>query len=220
MSTAKKKDKMVPLPLRVPESVAKELKTEAKEKGQPVSKIALSRIQHHQNSLTPELMVHLQNIVNTAANSQYIASKASLSDNKMADVSGADLVIQAGYNPLAGIVVITKMPGSSLEALTGKPANSERAMYLYDYLAYNYPSKVKAGYGCQEYTRFLNYANPIVQERNSNSKKLAKFNKEQEKNKTARAKSLANYKATGMSGWDTSYNVLKALMESSETSQK
>ncbi len=66
MSTAKKKDKMVPLPLRVPESVAKELKTEAKEKGQPVSKIALSRIQHHQNSLTPELMVHLQNIVNTA----------------------------------------------------------------------------------------------------------------------------------------------------------
>lgn len=156
------------------------------------------------------------NIITSAANSEYLASKASLSDTKEADVTGVDLMIQSGYNPLAMVVVVTKMPGSSLEIIQGKPCNSERAMNIYNYLTYNYPSKVKAGYGCQEYKRFLTYADPIVKERNSNAKKLAKFNKEQEKNRALRAKNLAQYKTTGLSGWDTSYALLKAFTESSE----
>jgi len=161
-----------------------------------------------------------ENIITTAANSTYLTNKESLADNKEADITGADLMIQAGYNPLAGVVVITKMPGSSLETLRSIPANSDRAMNLYDYLTYNYPSKVKAGYSCKEYTTFLNYANPIVEKRNADAKKLAKFNKEQEKKKQDRAKSLTKYKNTGASGWETSYNVLQALINSSETSAK
>lgn len=157
------------------------------------------------------------NIISTAANSDYMANRNSLSDNKEADVTGVDLMIQAGYNPLAMIVVITKMPGSTFETLQGKPANSERAMNVYDYLTYNYPSKIKAGYNCQEYRTFLAYADPIVKDRNSNKKKLAKFNKEQEKNKAERAKQIAKYKATGgLTGWDASYTILKTLSESSE----
>lgn len=157
------------------------------------------------------------NIINTAANSEYLASKTSLSDNKAADITGVDLMMKTGYNPLAMIVVITKMPGSTLEALQGKPANSERAMNVYDYMTYNYPSKVKAGYGCQEYRAFLTYADPIVKDRNSSKKKLAKFNKEQAKNKALRAKNIAQYKATGgLSGWDASYEILKTLSESTE----
>lgn len=157
------------------------------------------------------------NIITTASNSEFLANKISLSDNKAADITGADLLIKAGYNPLAMVVVVTKMPGSTLEILQGKPANSERAMNIYDYLTYNYPSKVKAGYGCQEYRTFLEYANPIVAERNSNKKKLAAFNKIQAKNKALRAKNIAQYKATGgLSGWDASYTILKSLSESSE----
>ncbi len=157
------------------------------------------------------------NIITTASNSEFMANKSSLSDNKEADITGADMMIQAGYNPLAMVVVITKMPGSTLETLAGKPANSERAMNVFDYLTYNYPSKVKVGYGCNEYRAFLTYANPIVADRNSNSKKLAKFNKEQEKAKKERAKNISKYKATGgLSGWDASYTILKTLSESSE----
>ncbi len=157
------------------------------------------------------------NIITTASNSEFMANKSSLSDNKEADITGADMMIQAGYNPLAMVVVITKMPGSTLETLAGKPANSERAMNVFDYLTYNYPSKVKAGYGCNEYRAFLTYANPIVADRNSNSRKLAKFNKEQEKAKKERAKNISKYKATGgLSGWDASYTILKTLSESSE----
>lgn len=147
------------------------------------------------NAITSNLSS--DNIITTAANSEYVSNKTSLSDNKAADITGVDLMIQAGYNPLAMIVVVTKMPGSTLEILQGKPANSERAMNIYDYLTYNYPSKVKAGYGCQEYRAFLTYADPIVADRNSNKKKLDKFNKEQAKNKALRAKNIAQYKATG-----------------------
>ena len=157
------------------------------------------------------------NILNTAANSEFVANKTNLNDNKEADITGCDLMMNTGYNPLAMIVVITKMPGSTLETIQGKPANSERAMNVYDYLTYNYPSKVKAGYGCQEYRAFLAYADPIVTERNASKKKLAKFNKEQEKHKAKRAKNIAQYKATGGSGWDASYTILKALTESTET---
>lgn len=157
------------------------------------------------------------NVITTAANSEFIANKTSLKDNKEADITGVDLMIQAGYNPLAMVVVVTKMPGSTLETLQGKPANSERAMNIYDYLTYNYPSKVQAGYGCQEYRAFLAYADPIVAERNANKKKLEKFNKEQAKNKADRAKNIAQYKTTGgVSGWDASYTILKQLSESSE----
>lgn len=158
-----------------------------------------------------------ENIITVTANSEYMANKTSLSDNKEADITGVDLMIKAGYNPLAMVVVITKMPGSTFEILQGKPSNSERAMNVYDYLTYNYPSKVKAGYACNEYRAFLAYADPIVTDRNSNKKKLEKFNKEQEKNKALRAKQIAKYKATGgLSGWDASYTILKTLSESSE----
>ena len=167
------------------------------------------------NAITSKLSS--ENIISTAANSEFLANKTSLSDEKVADITGVDLLAKTGYNPLAMIVVITKMPGSTLEALQGKPANSERAMNVYDYMTYNYPSKVKAGYGCQEYRAFLTYADPIVKDRNSSKKKLAKFNKEQAKNKALRAKNIAQYKATGgVSGWDASYEILKTLSESTE----
>ena len=123
-------------------------------------------------------------------------------------------MMKTSYNPLAMIVVITKMPGSTWEALQGKPANTERAMNIFDYMTYNYPEKVKAGYGCQEYRAFLEYANPIVEDRNSNKKKLEKFNSEQKKNKALRAQKISQYKSTGgISGWDASYTILKSLTE-------
>ena len=156
-----------------------------------------------------------ENLIATAANSQYVANKANLSDEKAADITGVDLMCNTGYNPLAMVVLVTKMPGSTFEAIQGKPANSERAMNVYDYLTYNYPSKVKAGYGCQEYRNFLAYADPIVAERNADAKKLAKFNKEQAKNKATRAKNIAQYKTTGLSGWDTSYELIKAFTSNS-----
>ena len=152
------------------------------------------------------------NLINAAANSEYIASKTSLGDMKVADMTGIDLMVNAGYNPLAMVVVITKHPGSNLEIIMGKPANSERAMNAFNYITYNYPDKIKVGYGCQEYKNFLAYSDPIVQKRNKSKSALKKFNKEQEKAKSLRAKSLAQYKTTGgLNSWDATYAILNEL---------
>ena len=155
------------------------------------------------------------NIINTTANSEYWNSKTSLADQKEADMTATDLMINAGYNPLALVVVITKMPGSNLELVMGKPANSERAMSVYNYLIYNHADKVKAGYGCQEYRNFLTYADPIVEKRNNSKRQAKKFAKEQEKIKTERAKNLNQYKMSGgLSGWDATYSILNELSNS------
>ena len=155
-----------------------------------------------------------ENILSTAANSENIINKTNLNDEMAADITGIDLMCKTGYNPLAMVVLITKRPTTNtFETLQGKPNNSERAMNAFDYLTYAYANKVKSGYGCKEYTKFLNYANPIVAERNSNSKKLAKFNKQQAKNQSKRAKDIAQYKSTGLSGWDTSYQLLQSFTQ-------
>ena len=156
--------------------------------------------------------------VSSTVASSFINSKTQMKDNKDADITGVDLMIKANYNPLAMIVVLTKQPSTStFEALSGKPSNSERAMNIFDYLSYNYPSKIKARYACQEYRAFLVYAEPIAAERNSDKKKLEKFNKEQEKAKKERAKNLAQYKATGgISGWDATYAILNDFVNGGE----
>ncbi len=157
------------------------------------------------------------NIVNTTANSEYWTNRTSLNDKKEADMTAVDLMVKAGYNPLALVVVITKMPGSNLELVMGQPANSERAMSAYNYLAYNYPEKIKAGYGCQEYRNFLSYANPIVEKRSKSKRLVKKFAKEQEKIKADRAKSLNQYKMSGgLSGWDATYAILQELSTESK----
>ena len=155
------------------------------------------------------------NIVNTAANSEYWNNKASLKDQKEADMTAVDLMVKAGYNPLALIVVITKMPGSNLELVLGKPANSDRAMSAFNYISYNYEDKVKAGYGCQEYRNFLTYSDPIVEKRNKSKRSVKKFAKEQEKIKAERTKSLNQYRMSGgLSGWDATYAILNELSTS------
>ena len=92
----------------------------------------------------------------------------------------------AGYNPLAIIVVLTKQTGTYWETLQGKPANADRAMNVYDYTSYAYPAKLKAGYSCNEYKNFLTYANTVLAERKDNKKhKLSLIKKCKNTEKTA-----------------------------------
>ena len=71
-------------------------------------------------------------------------------EEKEADAIAVNLMANAGFNPLAAIVVLTKQTGTYWDAIQGKPANAERAMNIYDYTGYAYPAKLSAGYGCNE----------------------------------------------------------------------
>lgn len=139
--------------------------------------------------------------------SNYKATK----EDKEADIMASELMVNAGYNPLAIIVVNTKQTGTYWETIQGKPANADRAMSIYNYISYAYPAKIKAGYGCNEYRNFLTYANGVVADRKANKKLEAKNTKEQAKAKKNSSSTLSKYKTRGgMSGWDAAFQLLNA----------
>ena len=129
--------------------------------------------------------------------------------DKDADLVAVNLMVNAGYNPLALIVVLTKQTGTYWDTLVGRPANAEKAMNVYDYITYTYPEKLKVGYGCNEYRNFLAYAENQVAARNE-SKKLTKvYNKTYAKAKKNTANSITKFKTRGgISGWDAVYGIL------------
>lgn len=148
---------------------------------------------------------------NNEAASALVSSYQTLKEDEEADVIAVDLMVTAGYNPLAMVVVLTKHTGTYFETLQGKPANAERAMNAYNYISYSYPAKVKAGYGCNEYKNFLSYANTVIAARKASSKLESKNTKVQAKAKKKSASQISKFKVRGgMSGWDAAYGLLKA----------
>ena len=126
-----------------------------------------------------------------------------------ADITGVDLMINAGYNPLAMVVVITKYPGSTMDALVGRPCNADRAMEAFNYLTYSYPAKVKAGYNCNEYKNFLTYANSVLQLRKENKKLETRNNKTIAKLRKSTVNRIQKFKVRGgKSGWDAVYDLM------------
>ena len=148
--------------------------------------------------------------MNTANNLTML--KMSRSEEYEADITGVDLMTKAGYNPLAMVSVLFKIGGCYKDFTSTHPSGNKRTMYIYDYITYTYPDKAKLGYNTDSYKKFMLYAEPIVKERNSNPKKLAAFNKKQEKLKAKRLAKLEKYKnAKDSNGWDKSFNAIRAI---------
>ena len=138
--------------------------------------------------------------------------KMSRTDEYEADVTGVDLMINAGYNPLAMVSVLYKISGKFIDIVQTHPSGDKRTMYIYEYITYTYPAKLKLGYTSDSYKQFMNYATPIVEKRNSSQAKINKFNKEQAKLKEKRISKMEKYKDKNQNnGWQNSYNLLKAL---------
>lgn len=147
---------------------------------------------------------------NTANNLTML--KMSRTEEYEADITGVDLMTKAGYNPLAMVSVLYKISGSYKDFISTHPSGDKRTMYIYDYITYTYPEKAKLGYNTDSYKKFMQYASPIVKERNSDPKKLQAFNKKQEKLKAKRAAKLEKYKtAKDSNGWDKSFNIIRAV---------
>ena len=148
--------------------------------------------------------------MNTANNLTML--KMSRSEEYEADITGVDLMTKAGYNPLAMVSVLFKIGGCYKDFTSTHPSGDKRTMYIYDYITYTYPDKAKLGYNTDSYKKFMLYAEPIVKERNSNPKKLAKKKKKQEKLKAKRLAKLEKYKnAKDSNGWDKSFNAIRAI---------
>lgn len=138
--------------------------------------------------------------------------KMSRTDEYEADITGTDLITKAGYNPLAMVSLLNKISGNYVDVISTHPSGDKRTMNVFDYITYTYPAKAKVGYNSDSYKSFMNFAAPILKERNENPKKLAKFNKEQKKLQQKRAIKLVKYQtAKDNNGWDKSFNVIRTL---------
>ena len=132
-------------------------------------------------------------------------------EDKEADLVAVNLMVTAGYNPLALIVVLTKQTGTYWDTIIGRPANADKALNVYDYISYVYPEKLKVGYGCNEYRTFLAYADNIIETRKDNKKLANNYNKIYKKAKKKTANSITKFKTRGgISGWDAVYGLLNA----------
>ena len=131
-------------------------------------------------------------------------------EEKEADVVAVNLMANAGYNPLAAVVVLTKQTSTYWDALKAQPANAERAMNIYDYANYAYPNSVKSGYSCIEYKNFLTYANEVVVKRNADPKAQEKLEKELQKYRKNSVSQISKFRTRGgLSFWDIILGIFK-----------
>lgn len=163
-------------------------------------------------NLSPQLDSLITSGANVANNLTML--KLSRVEEYEADVTGVDLMTKAGYNPLAMVSFLFKLGGSYADFTSTHPSSDKRTMYIYDYITYTYPAKAKVNYNTDSYNKFMMYAQPIVEERNSNPKKLVAFNKQQKKLQTKRQAKLESYKTQSDStGWDKSFNFIRSISE-------
>jgi predicted Zn-dependent protease len=159
------------------------------------------------SKLTPSFESNVANTT-TAVTQQLVVTKLSRSEETEADLTGADLLVNAGYNPLAMISVLNKICGNYIDILQTHPSGEKRIMAIYDYINYNYPDKIKIGFNSESYTKALTVINANVSSRSQ--AKIAKINKEQKKLKEKKIKRAQKMKNSS-NGWTMSYSALKAL---------
>jgi len=149
------------------------------------------------------------NVTTNDTTAALVNNYTNTKQEKEADIIAVDLMVNAGYNPLALIVVLTKETGTYWETILGQPANADRALNVYNYVSYAYPAKVKAGYSCNEYRTFLTYADSVIAIRQQNKKLENKNTKTQAKNKKNATSKISKFKVRGgISGWDAAYGLL------------
>ncbi len=127
-----------------------------------------------------------------------------------ADMAAVDLLIGAGYNPLAMISVLNKICGNYMDIIETHPSGDKRTLNIYDYLSYNYPATITKTYTSDSYKSFVNYVTPIVAERKTTPSKMKKYEKTQAKYKKEKLKRIEQMRKSS-NPWNTSYTVLQIM---------
>ena len=134
--------------------------------------------------------------------SKHIYSYEKLNKAKVdlaADRTAIDFLIQGRHNPLAFISIYGRYLDYDEEDAT------KHLMNVYDYINYNFPEKLKAGYPTQTYKNGMAAINKQLSLRTEEDKQKVKA--EQAKIKEKKLKQ-ANSVFKGMNPWNSSYTTL------------
>ncbi len=138
------------------------------------------------------------------------SSKISRNDEFEADISGVDIMTKAGYNPLAMISLLNKISGNYLDIFESHPSGEKRLMNVYNYIEYNYPSKIKAGFKSDSYTKALKVITPNVEKRKASKWQTARYERQQKKLLAKKEKRLKKMQGTN-TVWDGYFATLQYL---------
>lgn len=137
------------------------------------------------------------------------SNKVLKENNKEADITAVDLLVNAKYNPLALISVVYKSDlAKSGGLLDDNLSCEERILNIYDYANYNYPATVKANYKTDSYQKALNLIYANLKIRNASKAKVAKAQKEQEKLQKEKYKRIRNM-AKSTNPWSAAYSMIE-----------
>jgi len=152
-----------------------------------------------------------KNEIVTAIGTTLAQSKLSRTDEFEADISGVDLMAKAGYNPLAMVSLLNKISGDAyIDIIQTHPSGEKRILNVYNYIEYNYATKLKNGYTTDSYKKALAMINPTIQKRKASERLSAKFVKEQEKLLKKKEKRAKKMQGTS-SVWDGYFTTLQYL---------
>ncbi|MBQ7449971.1 M48 family metallopeptidase [bacterium] len=96
-----------------------------------------------------------QVLLNLAGVPQQVASKKDRNAEYKADLTAADLMVNAEYNPLAEISLLNKISGHYVDITSSHPTGRKRLNALYTYINKNYPQYIQDGYPTVSYKRAL-----------------------------------------------------------------
>ena len=120
-----------------------------------------------------------------------VSNKVSREEEFEADLTGVDILVNAGYNPLAMISLLNKISGNYFDLFSTHPSGERRLMNIYDYVAYNYPKAIEIGYNTESYKRALIMINQNLQARDLEEQKdIARKQAKLKKDKEERAEKL------------------------------
>ena len=84
-----------------------------------------------------------------------IDSKIDRNQEYRADIASVDLLVNAGYNPLAVISILNKISDHYIDIDVSHPTGRKRLNNVYTYIEKQYPKYIKNGYNTVSYNRAL-----------------------------------------------------------------
>ena len=140
----------------------------------------------------------------TGAAGTMVSNKISREDEFEADLTGVDIMVNAGYNPLAMISFLSKLGDNYYDFFSTHPSGDRRLMNIYDYVAYNYPRAIEIGYNSEAYKRALTMINQKLQARTlADQKEVAKKQAKLRAEKEERAGKINKEEEPWLLDWKT-----------------
>ena len=128
-------------------------------------------------------------------------------DEYEADRAACDIMVKAGYNPLALISALQSIGDKYYDFFSDHPSTEKRNINIYDYVSAAYPEYIAKGYNTQAYKFAMIDIETALAKRQANPEEQAKALAKQREMQQKRVE-LTQKTETGSRGWNNTYNVV------------